>query len=1083
MTRENPARNARKTGKTGKAANKRSGDSKTPERRQTPRPAQTPDRPGTGPSRTRARKQPASPDGSARRDSVQDDAAAVRRPEARAPEALEPTDASTQPEPFMDDEQDVAPPIVGIGASAGGLEALSQFLSSLQADTGMAFVIVQHLAPKHSSLLAQLLAGNTPMPCVQVSDDVPIEANHVYVIPPNTNLRIDGGRLRLSSRPEYGTFLPIDSFFRSLAEFGQSSAIGIVLSGTASDGAEGLREIKAAGGITIAQDPSTARYDGMPRAAIATGLVDLVLPPEEIACELDRIRHHAGTRTTSAETAGREIGILDDQMRRIFQMLRNATGVDFSHYKQPTIRRRLQRRMVLHRLSSVQDYVHLLQADPGEVRNLYRDILIHVTRFFRDPESYEALAREVFPRLKENLEKDLPIRIWVPGCSTGEEVYSIAMLLVETLGGPLNSPVQIFGTDVSETAVAHARAGLYPGTIAADVNPERQRRFFSRVDGGYKVLNSIRDLCIFARQDVTRDPPFSKLDLVVCRNVLIYLDSSLQRKLIGVFHYALNPNGYLMLGSAETTGPHAELFTAVDKKQKLYTKKPVGSRAAADMSIPPAEAAVQPMPARRAPDSASGTDLQNEAGRILQNRYAPPAVVVDDDFQILQFRGQTGAYLEPAPGEASLSLLKMAREGLLYGLRGTLNEARKNQKPARKEGLRVRADGILRAVNLQVVPLSPVRDQRHYLVIFEDAAHSHGGPKAEQAPEPRAGKGARKRDEGATVGMLQQELASSREYLQSIIQDLEAANEELQSANEEILSANEELQSTNEELDTAKEELQSTNEEINTVNEEMHARNEELSLLNSDLVNLLASVNIPIVMVSNDLRIRRFTPMAEKVLNFIPSDLGRPISDIKPNISSADLEARIIEAIDSMAAQECEVQDSDGRWYSLRVRPYRSLENRIDGAVVSLIDIDSLRKGEALSRDLNAYAEILLESCSSPVLVTDGGMRIRAINGAFVREFRIQRSEAVNRALPDLGGAWASESLRGLLLERLPREEAVEGFEVEGDFPPAGPRSLRIRARRLTQDGGDALEVLLLETVDGATGEEANRQDRTGGAT
>jgi two-component system CheB/CheR fusion protein len=838
--------------------------------------------------------------------------------------------------------------IAGIGASAGGLEACSQVLESLPEDLGMALIIVQHLSPQHESFLPDLLGAHSKLPVVQVTEGMRVDSNRVYVIPPNVHMQILDGTLHLTARPEDRTqHMPIDSFFRSLAEYAQIRSIGVILSGTASDGAVGVREIKAAGGITIVQEPSTAHADGMPRAAMATGAVDLVLAPRDIAAELVRIASHPLVRETPR---GEDAGGVDEQFPRIFSMLRSATGVDFTHYKQPTIKRRLQRRMVLHKLTSLDEYIRFLQQNPAEVRGLYQDILIHVTRFFRDPESFEVLAKKAFALICQKRGAETPIRIWVPGCATGEETYSIAIAIQEFLGEQAaGTPIQVFGTDVSEAAIDHARAGAYPESITADVSAERLRRFFTRTDGGYRINKTTRDLCIFARQDITRDPPFSKLDLIVCRNVLIYLGANLQKRLMGIFHYALRNTGFLLLGSAETVGSGADYFNIVDKRHKLYAKKITTDSADVGFSmgeyVRARAASAKPLSSESRP-----TTIQSEANHIILSRYSPAGVVVDEDLQIVQFRGQTGRFLEPPAGEPSLSLLKMAREGLPYGLRTAIHEAKKLGEAVRREGLTVRTNGGNALVAVEVVPLRGIPGDPHFLILFEeetkqghDSQHSAAKP---GAPARKGEKAAKPAKQSSRIRELEKELAASREYLQSIIQDLEAANEELQSANEEILSANEELQSTNEELDTAKEELQSTNEELNTVNEELQSRNEELSRVNSDLINLLANVQIAIVIVTNDLRIRRFTPMAERVLNLIPTDVGRPISDIKPNIDCANLEAQISEAIDTMSIKESNCRDRGGKLYSLRIRPYKNVENRIDGAVIALFEIQSRGDGD-----------------------------------------------------------------------------------------------------------------------------------------
>jgi two-component system CheB/CheR fusion protein len=863
-------------------------------------------------------------------------------------------------------------PVVGIGASAGGLEALSLLLGALPGNAGMAYIVVQHLAANHDSMLPELLGGATNLPVVQVTEGIKIVPDKVFVIPPNTQMGILDGMLHLLPRPGDKTqHMPIDFFLRSLADYAKSRAIGVILSGTASDGSLGLREIKGVGGIAMVQEPKSAKYDGMPRAAIATGVADMVLDPVEIARELVKIARHPFVRHARIPRPGDEIPLVEEHLRRIFFLLRSASGVDFTHYKQPTIKRRLQRRMVLHKISSIEHYLKLLQQNPAEVNALYQDLLIHVTRFFREPDTFVTLAEKVFPQILRNRDDAESIRVWVPGCSTGEEPYSIAIALLEYLGDRAGSvPIQIFATDISENAIDRARGGIYPESIAGDVSAERLRRFFTKVDGSYRIHKQVRDACIFARQDLTRDPPFSKLDLIVCRNVLIYLGPILQKKLMTVFHYALKPTGFLMLGGSETIGLHADLFALADKRHKLYTKKLTSGRISLDFAATGHSSSSGRAEAqrKRAGDSRTmGPGLNAEANRILLSRFAPSGVIIDSAGQIIQFRGQTGPFLEPAAGEASLNLLKMAREGLLYDLRKAINEARRTEHAVRRDGLHVKDGGKLIDVNIEVIPIVLPDEDRHFLILFERPDPSDGRASSQKAgavaspPTVRKGRGAPPRDARGEKQMLrlQQELAASREYLQSIIQDLEAANEELQSANEEILSSNEELQSTNEELDTAKEELQSTNEELNTVNEELHGRNDELSRVNSDLINLLASVQIAIVMVASDLRIRRFTPMAEKVLNLIASDIGRPISDIKPNIDCPELEQLIAEAIDSVTVKECDVSDRQGNRYTMRIRPYKNLENKIDGAVVVLFNANAVPRtqtpgGETESNGDNA---------------------------------------------------------------------------------------------------------------------------------
>jgi two-component system CheB/CheR fusion protein len=953
--------------------------------------------------------------------------------------------------------------IVGVGASAGGLEAFSSMVRVLPPKPGFAVVLVQHLAPQHESALPTLLTSYTSMPVVQVTEGMRIERDHVYVIPPNVQMGVTDGHFHLKPRPDDRTqFTPIDSFLTSLAEHAKGRAIGVILSGTASDGATGIREIKGAGGITFAQKPDTAKYDGMPRAAIATGMVDMVLSPPEIALKLTQVAAHPYVREF-VPTSGDDLAIRDDQLRRIFDLLRPASGIDFKHYKLPTIKRRLLRRMALHRLTDVQHYIRLLEETPQEVRALYQDLLIHVTRFFREPESFKALAHQVFPKLVGDRREEQPIRAWVSGCATGEEAYSLAISLLEYLHGQRQEiGIQIFATDVSEAAIEHARAGLYPATIESDVPPEILRRFFTKVDGSYRVSKTVRDLCVFARQDLTKDPPFSRLDLILCRNVLIYMDVVLQQRLISVFHYALNPQGFLVLGQAETVGSQVGLFSLADKKFRIYRKK-VSPRMPVAISVdytPPG------LPKKRVPQEIAPAEkaLQTEVSRIIFDRYAPPGVVVDADLQIVQFRGQTGAYLEPAPGEASLNLLKMAREGLLYGLRTALHSARKNKTPVRKIGLRVKSASGWDPVNLDIIPLT-ASGRPHYLVLFQEPDRRRG--ETHETIQRPSGKGRpsskqQRRERQSQVDLLERELAASREYLQSIIQELEAANEELQSANEEILSSNEELQSTNEELDTAKEELQSTNEELNTLNEELHGRNEELSRVNSDLINLLASVQIAIVIISSDLRIRRFTPMAEKVLNLIPGDLDRPIGHIKPNIDCADLEQLILDSIDTVEPVEREVTDPSGRWYSLRIRPYKNVENKIDGAVLTLFDIDVPKRSEQRIRMAKEYCDALMNVIDQPVAVLDRDLRVQATNDRFAGTLGVAPAAMVGHALSDVDGSRGLVRLHERLRAASSSSSDIERMPIELQGDGAPPRTVWLSGRWVPWVDSPDTRVLLL---------------------
>jgi two-component system, chemotaxis family, CheB/CheR fusion protein len=955
---------------------------------------------------------------------------------AQAPAKVKSTPAAIDADPIALTEEPglVSRPqftIAGIGASAGGFEAFSEIVGNLSG-ADLAIVFIQHVAPNHTSMLPELLP-HAGFKVVQITDAMRVEPRHIYVGPPEVTVHIQQGRLHLIPRSSEHPFLPISSFFRSLAGELEMRAIGVVLSGNGFDGSAGLRDIKAVGGITIAQDPSTAKYDAMPRAAISTGAVDLVRGPAEIARELIELSQHPLPPQKERVAAADETIATDDQLRRIFPLLRKAAGIDFTHYKQPTIRRRLQRRMLLQRMANVERYIRMLTEEPAEARSLAQDILIHVTRFFRDPDSFQTLKELVFPKLIEQAETGVPIRIWVPGCATGEEAYSVAMTLLEFLGDTIDgTPVQIFATDISESAVETARAGYYPESISADVSPERLRRFFTRVDGNYRIAKRVRDLCIFARQDLTRDPPFSRLDLIMCRNVLIYLEQPLQRKLMTIFHYALKSTGFLMLAGSETIGANAELFALVEKKHKVYAKR--ANVTPAQLELGTADYTLgRPAVRAEAPDRV--LQIRTEAQRFLIGKYAPPGVIVDREFQIVQFHGRTGPFLEPPPGEPSQNVVKMAREGLLHGLRSALHEAKKTAREVHATGLRVKSNGGFRPVDVRVIPLTGT-GVPHFLVLFETPDQDDARDEPRSAKKKTARTKRTKPVQHGEITRLEGELAASRDYMQSIIQDLEAANEELQSANEEILSSNEELQSTNEELDTAKEELQSTNEELNTVNDELHARNEELSRANSDLLNLLGSVQIAVVIVSADLRIRRFTPMAEKVLNLIPSDIGRPISHIKPNIHCPDLEELVARVVDTVTVQECEVQDRQGFWYLLRIRPYKSVENKIEGAVLGLIDINAAKTGGHILNTAREYVECFIGALDQPAVVLDDAFVVLAANKQFVRTY----GEA------DVGGSFAELSAGAW---NVPELLALIG-RVAHDG--AGPRSTTIE-REVSDDG------------------------------
>ena len=922
-------------------------------------------------------------------------------------------------------------PVVGIGASAGGLEAFRELLAALPNDTGMAFVLVSHLSKTYKSMLTELLSKVTKMPVAEVRGHTPVLANRIYLISPNTTLVMEDHGL--SARPieepnRHG--MVIDTFFRSLAEHRKSQAIGVVLSGTGSDGTLGVSAIKAEGGIAFAQDEQSAKYPDMPRSASAQfGLADFVLPPAQIAQELVRIAGHSYVRRVQPEEES-EATASESQLTGIFRWVKRATGVDFTHYKPSTLRRRILRRMVLHKIETMASYLRRLETDPAEVEALYRDLLINVTSFFRDAEIFEYLQNNVIPDILKRRLGDLPVRVWVPACATGEEAYSIAIVLLESMqatGGPL--PVQIFASDINKQSVQIAREGHYPENIAADVSPERLRKFFAKSEGGYQISKQVRDLCIFAVQDVTRDPPFSRMDLISCRNLLIYLGVPLQKSVLATFHYALNPDGYLVLGGSETVEAGSDAFRQIDKKHKLYSRLLTAARP--NLEFTSAQLAGDPVRVgRQSLISEPVVDLGREADRIVLSQYAPPGVLINSSFEVLQFRGRTAPFLEQPSGHATLNLLKMAREGLSIDLRAAIHQASKARGPIRKAGARVRTDSGVTEITLEVTPVIDKSAPKsgkdpYYLVLFDTT------PRGKATAGGRAAKGKAKTVSRAEreLSALRAELAGTQNDLRSIIEEQEATNEELQSANEEILSSNEELQSTNEELETAKEELQATNEELITVNEEVQNRNAELGRANIDLTNLIESVDVVFVMLDKNLRIRRFTSAAQKVLNLIPTDVGRPIGDIKPNIHVADLPKLIQDTIADMHDLEQNVQDSAGRSYLMKIRPSKTQDGKMEGAILTLTDIDALLGSQESHPGRESNLLSLLKQPPDLLLaVSPEGRPLFASSSALANEGGAERSIFEYVAPQDREPL--RQCLRRVLENRVPDEIEVRRFTL-----------------------------------------------------
>jgi two-component system CheB/CheR fusion protein len=962
---------------------------------------------------------------------------------------------------LADNGQGSSFPIVGIGASAGGLEAFTELLSQLPADTGMAFVLIQHLDPKHESHLTELLSKASKMPVTELKGDTRAEANHVYVIPPRCNLGISSGVLHTPPRSNGGRNMPIDAFLRTLAGDRGSKAFGVVLSGTGSDGTLGLQAIKAEGGITFAQEKRSAKFDGMPGSAIAAGGVDFILPPAGIARQLVTMAPHSYV-TLEPQKPIEPSDAAEAELGKVFRLLRNATGVDFTHYKHSTITRRIRRRMALRGFERLEDYIKDLEQNHGEANALCEDFFITVTAFFREPAVFQELRKKIFPALVEGRVREDPIRIWVPGCATGEEAYSIAMSLMEFLDdAAVTVPFQIFATDISETAIEKARAGIYTQAALRPISPKQMARFFTRSEHGYQIAKSIRDVCVFARHDLSRDAPFSKLDLISCCNVLIYLGAVLQRKVLSILHYSLKPAGFLVLGPSESIGTLSDLFHQVDTKHKIYCPLPAASLPGPELGESHRAKGVGDLRGRMA-EARVRPDVQTAADRLLLAEYAPAGVIIDDAMNIVQVRGRTGPYLELSPGEPSHNILRMVREGLIASLSKAIQTAKQTNATAKEDGLRMASSGEFIEVKIKVIPFreSSSSKERYFLTLFEDAAPAAG-------PEPGKIKAAAAKrtvpGHGDGEGnRLRLELAATKEYLQSIIEEKEGALEELRSTSEEA-------QAGNEELETAQEELESANEELNTLNEELKTSNTELSQVNRDLTNLLESINIPLVMVGKDLRIRRFTRAIEPMLNLIASDAGRLITDLRPHIELPDLRRLLLDAMEGGNREPYDIRDAHGCWYSLRILPSVGLNGKIDGAVVMLIDIDAAKRGLD-------FAEAIVETVREPLVILNHNLRVVSANKAFYETFQATPQETENRLIYDLGeGQWNIPKLRELLDNILPAHSTFRDFEVVHEFARVGRKVMLLNAREVFDANAQARTILLAieDTTDRKRAEDA----------
>lgn len=948
-------------------------------------------------------------------------------------------------------------PVIGIGASAGGIEALSRFFEAMPADSGCAFVVVLHLDPKRESELARVLSAKTAMPVVQVTDGLRIVANSVFVIAPDTDLKVRKGSLCVSQPSEpRGHRHPVDVLFSSLAADQKERAIAIVLSGTGRNGTEGLREIRAEGGLSLVQTPETAKFDSMPRSAISANMADHVLAPEQMPDILLAFTKHgyvsapAEVEATSPERHATLVQLLE--------LLRARGEHDFRSYKHSTLGRRVHRRLGLRNIATLDDYLVDLRGNPDEVTALVGDLMISVTSFFRDAGAWKGLAELVIAPLVAERESGTPIRFWVPACSTGEEAYSLAMLLTEHAeAAGKRFDLKVFATDAQEINLRKARDGLYPAAAMANFSAPRLSRFFEKMDSAYQVSKELRDMVVFAPQDLLRDPPFSRLDLVSCRNFLIYLEPDAQQRIIALCHFALRQGGHLFLGNAETIGRHETLFETVSKKWRIYRR--LGTTRHDLVDYAPRRLTTEATAVEGASPSQAdtGTSPADMARHALLEQFAPASVLIDRKNRVLYFHGSTRDYLENPPGEPTSDLLVLARDGLTAKVRTAIRDASKT-----KRNVTVTArfadgkDG--RIVSMTVMPLPRTPQGDFFLVSFAPVARQ-----AEHAPTPE-----QTQDMSSRERALQEELKATRTELQSTIEYQETTNEELKAANEESISVNEELQSINEELETSKEELQSFNEELNTVNSQLQHKIGELESTTDDLNNLLAGSDTATLFLDEEFRIRWFAPATRDLFDFVASDIGRPIAHLARKFLDPDLLRDAEEVLKKLSVIEVEVPSDAGRWYLRRVLPYRTQDNRIEGVVVTFNDITDLKHATDAINDARIYAETIVRTVQHPLLVLGGNLHVHSANKAFRELFAIFEEEPKGKLIFELGsGEWNNPPLRGLLDRVLSEDEEIHNFTVDQDFESHGRRSMLLSACRMPQDG--QRDDLILIAIDDVT--------------
>jgi two-component system, chemotaxis family, CheB/CheR fusion protein len=965
-------------------------------------------------------------------------------------------------------------PVVGIGASAGGLHALEQLVEHLPVDSGMAFIAVQHLSPDRESMMSQILSRKTTMQVLEAKDGMPLAPNTIYTRPSDRDVVITNRVFKLV-KSEKAKALPVDRLFRSMAGDLQDRAIGVILSGSGSDGTLGVREIKGAGGMVIVQDPEEAEYSGMPESAHRTGSFDYLLKIEEMPRVL--AAYTASPAQRPKPKTEREEQDVQNVLKAILQIVHSKTGHNFTQYKKSTITRRIARRLAVNGIESLPDYARYLRQNSDEVDALFKDLIINVTSFFRDKEAFKALKEKAVVPLVTAMEEDDLVRVWVPGCATGEEAYTVGMLFMEAMSEQHKRlKIRIFGTDINPESIAIARDALYPGGIAEDVGPGRLKRFFLKTDGKYKVESTLREMMIFSVHDITRDPPFSNVDLVSCRNLLIYMEADLQKKILPLLNYALKPEGFLLLGTSEGVGNFSELFSPVDKRWKIFKAEDAelqrqfdftfGSRPSPERNLLETErrsvkpGSDQEQEQQRGQEGREGRagerdlelflgwrgkkeDIRQIMEQTMLARFAPSGVIVDSENVIKYFQGDTSSFLQPPRGEPSFEILEMARTGLRSTLSAGLSKARNEKRQITYEDVVVTGKRDER-VDISFIPLtSRTLRQNMILVTFRSKTKAVEG---EQEVEDDA--------TDARVGELEQELYSVKQDLQATIEELETSNEELKSSNEELQANNEELQSTNEELDTSREELQSTNEELETINVELQKKNEELESINDDIRNMFAYTSVGTVVLDMGLRVKRFTPSATRIFSLIETDIGRKLTDIASRLEYDDLEEDAHRVLDTLNMSEIEVRTKDRRWFIMRMFPYRTSDNVIQGVVLNFTDVTDLKLKEQETNEARIQAEAILETTRQPLLVLDGGLKLISANNAFSETFDVPRMETEGSSIYDLGDAqWDIPEFRKLLEEIIPKNTTFKNFEMEHDFPNIGRKKMLVDARRIDREG------------------------------